>query len=245
MTSVLIPNSVTFLEYEAFERCYNLSSVTIGKGVTFIDKEVFQDCRSLTSLTFLGNITSIGEYAFGGCFSLPSFTIPSSVTSIGDYAFYGCSNLTSVTIPDNVKKIGWYAFSGCSEMVFVIISSGVTSINEQAFGNCPKLTDVFCKANNVPSTAVNTFQGSHVEYATLHVPANALNSYKEVAPWSYFGTLVELTQDDIDAIGSVKAIEEVTEVARYDIQGRMISKPQKGINIIRYSDGISKKVLVK
>ena len=31
----------------------------------------------------------------------------------------------------------------------------------------------------------------------------------------------------------------------YDLQGRMLSKPQKGINIIRYSDGTSKKVLVK
>lgn len=31
----------------------------------------------------------------------------------------------------------------------------------------------------------------------------------------------------------------------YDFQGRMIAKPQKGINIIRYSDGTSKKVLVK
>ena len=31
----------------------------------------------------------------------------------------------------------------------------------------------------------------------------------------------------------------------YDLQGRKIAKPQKGINIIRYSDGTTRKVLVK
>ena len=31
----------------------------------------------------------------------------------------------------------------------------------------------------------------------------------------------------------------------YDLQGRMIAKPQKGINIIRYSDSTTRKVLVK
>ena len=53
------------------------------------------------------------------------------------------------------------------------------------------------------------------------------------------------TSFDPDGIENVMASEEVTEVARYDIQGRMISKPQKGINIIRFSDGTTRKVIVK
>lgn len=53
------------------------------------------------------------------------------------------------------------------------------------------------------------------------------------------------TTSDPDGIEEVKASEEATEVARYDLQGRMIAKPQKGINIIRYSDGTSRKVLIK
>ena len=36
-----------------------------------------------------------------------------------------------------------------------------------------------------------------------------------------------------------------TEADRYDLQGRMIAGPQKGINIIRMSDGTVRKVLVK
>ena len=37
----------------------------------------------------------------------------------------------------------------------------------------------------------------------------------------------------------------VIEVARYNMNGQQISSPQKGVNIIRYSDGTSKKIYVK
>jgi len=35
------------------------------------------------------------------------------------------------------------------------------------------------------------------------------------------------------------------EEAWYSLDGKKLSKPQSGINIIRYSDGTSKKVLIK
>ena len=38
---------------------------------------------------------------------------------------------------------------------------------------------------------------------------------------------------------------ELHEVARYTIDGKRISAPQKGINIIRMSDGSTRKVVVK
>ena len=49
---------------------------------------------------------------------------------------------------------------------------------------------------------------------------------------------------DPDAIVGIKA-DENTEIARYDIQGHKIAKPQKGINIIQFKDGTKKKVLIK
>lgn len=35
------------------------------------------------------------------------------------------------------------------------------------------------------------------------------------------------------------------KINRNDLSGRKIAKPQKGINIIRYSDGTTRKVLIK
>ena len=38
---------------------------------------------------------------------------------------------------------------------------------------------------------------------------------------------------------------ELTEVARYTLDGRQIDVPVKGINIVRYNDGSIRKVMVK
>ena len=54
-----------------------------------------------------------------------------------------------------------------------------------------------------------------------------------------------IKMSDILAIDGVEADDEVKEVARYTIDGRMISAPEKGINIIKMSDGTAKKVSVK
>ena len=39
--------------------------------------------------------------------------------------------------------------------------------------------------------------------------------------------------------------EKVGEIARYDVKGRRINKPQHGLNILRMSDGSVRKVMVK
>ena len=112
-----------------------------------------------------------------------------------------------------------------------------------AFAYCYGLADVYCLAETVPETDGSAFDGTDLSVATLHVPAASVEKYQTTAPWSDFGTIVALT--DEDAIEEVKASKATTEVARYDIHGRKLSTPQKGINIIRYSDGKAKRVVVK
>ena len=212
---LVIPNSVTSIGDYAFRGCSGLTSVTIGNSVTSIGAEAFMGCSGLTSVTIPNSVTSIGDYAFSYCSGLTSVTIPNSVTSIGGGAFYECSvltsvtignsvesigdcafaycsGLTSVTIPNSVKSIGESAFNGCSVLTSVTIGNSVTSIGEWAFAYCYELIDVYCYAENVPSTESNAFDGSDPEYATLHVPVASIDSYKATAPWSGFGTITPL-----------------------------------------------------
>ena len=52
--------------------------------------------------------------------------------------------------------------------------------------------DVYCYADKIPSTQTNAFNDSYIEYATLHVPASAIESYRTTAPWSSFKNFVTL-----------------------------------------------------
>ena len=110
---IVIPNSVTSIEYGAFEGCSRLTSVMIPGSVISIRPYVFSWCSRLTSVMMPNSVTSIGFRAFNGCTNLTSVTIGNSVTSIGNSAFNGCSMLTNVTIPDNVTDIGRLAFRKC------------------------------------------------------------------------------------------------------------------------------------
>ncbi len=119
------------------------------------------------------------------------------MTSIGDYALSGCSGLTSISIPNSVTSIGDYALSGCYVLTSITIPNSVTSIGKYAFRYSKKLQNVYCYAEKVPSTGEDTFKDSNIQYATLHVPASALNDYKARAPWSKFGTFKTIDGSDI------------------------------------------------
>ena len=51
---------------------------------------------------------------------------------------------------------------------------------------------MYCLAENVPRTMSNAFEGSYIEYSTLHVPAESVSAYKEKEPWSSFKEIVAL-----------------------------------------------------
>lgn len=64
----------------AFEYCTSLTSIAIPEGVTFIGDNVFDRCSNLESISIPESVTSIGYGTFYGCTNLKDVTYPGSKT---------------------------------------------------------------------------------------------------------------------------------------------------------------------
>ena len=241
LTSLTIPSSVTSIDWGAFRGCSGLTSLTIPSGVTSIGWGVFYGCSRLTSLTIPSGVTKIGESAFQDCSGLTSLTIPSGVTSIGKNAFNGCSGLTSLTLPSSVTGIGWYAFKGCSRLTSLTIPSSVTWIGLEAFSGCSGLTSIHVYTKKLPELGPDVFTGCNAQNCTVYVPTGTSDAYKS----SEFGYFEKIVEFDATGIDKVATSTNVKEVSRYSANGQRLSAPAKGLNIVKYSDGSVKKVVVQ
>lgn len=232
-----------------------LTSVTILEGVTSIGERAFEDCTNLTSVTIPNSVMSIEESAFEGCTSLTSITIPESVTSIGEEAFDDCSILTSINVDEDNSYYssvdGVLYNKDVTVLIFwpagltsIIIPASVTSIELGAFNEGSGLTSLTSLNPEPPVCDTDAFEEINKGTCVLYVPEGSKEVYAAASQWSAFLNIVEI---DVTGVESVTAAGQAEPAVprRYGVDGVRIDKPRPGINIIRYSDGTTRKVYVK
>ena len=196
---LVIPENITTIEKNAFNGCSSIVSLKISNSVTSIGSSAFSGCTGLTSIEIPNSLTNISDYAFSGCTGLTSIEIPNSVTSIGRFVFSGCTGLTSIEIPNSLTNISDFAFEDCINLTSVIIPNSVTSIGAYAFGHCYILKKVYCYAEEIPSTDYSSYYTSFYETpineAKLYVPENSITKYQSIYPWSGFGEIAKLEEN--------------------------------------------------
>ena len=241
LVSLVLPKDITKIGERAFQECSKLTDIAIPASVTSIGKVAFGTCTSLTSIMIPFGVVSIEWMTFENCTSLTDIVIPTSVTSIGDDAFHGCKGLTGITIPSSVTSIGGGAFSGCSGLTSLSIHLGVTSIGGHAFYNCSGLTSIYVYAEKMPKLGANMFDGCDAKNCKVYVPKGTYDDYW-LSEFGYFENIVEF---DATGIDKVTTSTDANELSRYSVNGQRLSVPTKGLNIVKYSDGSVKKVVVQ
>ena len=145
LTSVTIPNSVTYIGNNAFGKCTSLISVELPNNITSMG-DAFNSCSSLTRVSLPNKLTEIPSQLFYGCTSLSEVTIPEGVTKVGQSAFYGCSSLSTITIPNSVTTIQQFAFAATGIINFTFPNK-IKTISAYSVYNCPSLENI-----TIPST---------------------------------------------------------------------------------------------
>lgn len=120
------------------------------------------------------------------------------------------------------------------------------------------LTDVCSDADNFQAAIVKTVKS--VAYAGKVATATVKNGKLVVTGVKKGKTNVTLNfcSNGISTTATVKVVvtqatgitgtqtsTDIREIARYTIDGKRINQPQRGVNIVKYSDGTVKKVVVK
>lgn len=192
LTSIVIPNTVTYIGERAFFECASLSLITIGNSVEFIDEYAFRNCISLTSITIPASVTELGTAPFTGCTSMESFFVDPGNTEYSAYGgvlfnFERTSLIhfppklaTTYTVPEGVTSIGVYSFFK-APITSITLPQSLKYLRARAFRN--SRLEIVVIPKSVISVAVRVFYGcsklKYVGYEGLSNPTHDIECFDE------------------------------------------------------------------
>lgn len=213
---------------------------------------MFRDCSALTTLDISNfntqNVTNMSEM-FSGCRALTTLDVSKFDTqNVTDMSgmFSGCETLTTLDVSNfdtqNVMNMG-IMFYGCSALTTLDLSSfntkNVTYMSEMFYG-CSALTTIYASEKFVTTTCVDAYNMfTYCDNLVGAVPYDKNKKGKEMANYTT-GYFTDKAATGIDA----PTVSDDTAAEYYDLQGRRLNAPQKGVNIVKRGKKTTK-VLVK
>ncbi len=169
LESISIPDSVADIGVKAFFGCARLKEFVVPKSLTELNA-LFGQCTSLESVTLHSNIVFIEGGCFKECESLRSIDLISKIAEIQDEMFLGCKMLEDVVLPDSVTYIGVKAFSGCEGLKNINVPASLSGFGSDAFYGCASLKS-FAIPSGVTEIPDSVFSGCSSLSGTWMIPS--------------------------------------------------------------------------
>ncbi len=261
LTSVTIPNSVTSIGASAFRDCTGLTSITIPNSVISIGSVAFYNCPGVTKITIGESVEIIGWETFGldntaigysPCLKQIISLNPTPPTCASNGSFFSdYYTITTLYVPKYCY--GEYRADDNEWMKFKNIEMfGITL--SQTYTTLPVNDIMTLSYTVVPSTASVEWSTSNPDVVGIKVNSdNSITVVGIAGGEAYITAKVAETGSSARCyvtvgnagIDSINQDNTATEIARHDIHGRQLTQPASGINIIKMSDGTTRKEFVK
>mgnify|MGYP003293555735 CR=1 FL=1 len=216
-TEYVIPASVEFIEYNAFQGCNNLSAINVEAGNTEYASEdgvLFSKSKerlirypvnkSETEYVVPDGVESLAFAAFYDNDHLTAITLPDSGAWIGVDAFYDCQGLTSIAIPEGIRGIENSAFRRCENLTTVTIHGSITRIESNVFAGCKSLTAITLP-ETVESIGENAFEGC-TSLTSINIP----DTVTSIEYRAFYGC---------ESLTSINMPETMTSIGWYAFEG--------------------------
>jgi len=212
-----VPANCKITEIEFTSNKFNLTADEglSGKKWTGNAQTVVFSCKSSTNISGIKIVISGLADSEAALLYYPasltgSYNVPNVVTRIGDYAFEGTS-LSSVVLPASLMTLGDKSLSSAS------------------------LTNIYVQSEKPATATADPFTATSATDCNIGVwnaNSTVIDAYKAAQYWSKFFIT--------DGIDNVNVDVEPTDNQYYDLQGRRVVNPTRGIYILN-----GKKVIVK
>ena len=219
LKSLVIPESVTAIEYSCFESCSNLNKITFPKSLKRIERNVFNDTAWLNAQpdgeVYINDILYLYK---GKTLESGEYVIKDGTISIGGSAFKNQYNITSLVIPESVEIISNHAFLNCDSLKSVYIPSTVKSIGVEAFGyngeefKCRKYDD-FTIIGDYGSEAERYAKSEGITFVPLEWSDTVYEWFKDETGWHCTATRKCITIPDKVATLNAKVTEKIVDSA--------------------------------
>lgn len=210
----------------------------------------------ITSLTIPTHVEKISEDAFCDMSKLSYLKFDDSKAPLG---VTGATNMYHAISLDSVKYLyvgrtaEWQdkpdnsLFDDCVDIISpvleeLVIGEKVNHVNHR-FYYADSLFDITV-INAVPPTSEDSFVSEAERGCTLHVLASALEDYKNTAPWCQFFNIEGESYETLGIYSTLVNESDCSSAVHYNMSGMRISPKEKGLHIIKFKNGMSKKIVI-
>lgn len=141
----LSKSSLTAIPEFAFHNNSNATKVLLPETLTCFENQAFSCCRSLQRIYIPDNVMTIGTAAFMRCDALEIVMMSENIASIADHAFFDCPSMEFIVCKNKNAYIGDWAFGWHLENNHLLKNNDFTvwstgSGNVQNFANSQGFT---------------------------------------------------------------------------------------------------------
>ena len=269
LDSITIGSGIISIGDEAFYYCTALATVTLGSGLTNIGESAFFYCRGLKDVYCYAESAPKTKSSTFDSSNIDDATLHVPLGSIdaykSSYPWYRFKNIVKIAMPEHTLT---YMVDGEVYKIYSI-EEGTTIVAEPAPA---KEGYTFSGWDEIPETmpdhdvtvtgsfSINSYKLTYMiddkvykeviyEYGATITPEPKPEGDYETFEWKDLPQTMP-AHDVVVSASYTSGIAEILMTAQRNIRiyspdGKKLDKPQNGLNIIVFSDGTTKKIVVK